>query len=61
MYYEEKYIQRINESTQRLIELIGANDIEGAKEEHTLLMELFKKEIQWIVQQCIEGKIRKRK
>ena len=61
MYYEEKYIQQINESTQRVIEAINSNDIEGAKREHTLLLELFRKEIQWIASQVIEGKIRKRK
>ena len=61
MYYEEKYIQQINESTQRVIEAINSNDIEGGKREHTLLLELFRKEIQCIAFQVIEGKIRKRK
>ena len=61
MYYEERWVKDIEETTQRLIQRIQANDIEGAKVEHTLLMDLFKKEIEWIVQQAIEGKIRKRK
>jgi hypothetical protein len=61
MYYEEKYIQQINECTQRLIKGIEENDIEGAQREHTLLLELFRKELQWIATQVIEGKIRRRK
>lgn len=61
MYYEEKYVKDIHQSTQRLIQKIKEGDIEGAKVERDILMDYFRKEIEWIVIQAAEGKVRKRK
>ena len=61
MYYEEKYVKDIEESTKRLIQKIKEGDIEGAQTERDSLMDYFRKEIEWVVIQAAEGKVRKRK
>lgn len=61
MYYEEKYVKDIEESTKRLIQKIKEGDIEGAEVERDTLMDYFRKEIEWVVIQAAEGKVRKRK
>jgi hypothetical protein len=61
MYYEEKHVQQIIESTQRLIKRIEEGDVQAAERERDELFRLYRMELQWIANQCSEGKIRKRK
>lgn len=61
MWYKEKYIRDITESSRRLMESIQRGDREGSRKEKDTLIELYRMELRWIIEQCIGGKILKKK
>jgi len=61
MYYEEKHIEAINQTLQRLLQRVEEGDIRAAEGEREELFRLYRMELEWITTQVIEGKIRKRK
>jgi len=56
MWYKEKHIKEIKESSRRLMEGIQRGDREGSRKERDTLIELYRMELRWIIEQCIEGK-----
>jgi hypothetical protein len=61
MWYEEKHMGEIQQSITRLFNKMGEGDIGGSEMERDTLMELYRMELRWIIRQCMENKIRKRK
>jgi hypothetical protein len=61
MWYKEKHIKEIKESSRRLMERIQRGDRERSREERDILIGLYREELRWIIEQCIEGKIKKKK
>lgn len=55
--YSERY-KDIEPITQKMLQLINEGDIEGARIQKEKLIELFKKEIEWISKEVLEGKIK---
>ena len=55
--YSNRY-KDIEPITQRMFELIREGDIEGARIQKEKLIELFKREIEWIAKEVIEGRIK---
>jgi hypothetical protein len=55
--YSNRY-KDIEPITQRMFKMIKEGDIEGARIQKEKLIELFKKEIEWISKGVIEGRIK---
>jgi hypothetical protein len=55
--YSERY-KDIEPITQKMFQLIREGDIEGARIQKEKLIELFKREIEWISKEVLEGRIK---
>jgi hypothetical protein len=55
--YSERY-KDIEPITQKMFQLIREGDIEGARIQKEKLIELFKREIEWISKGVLEGRIK---
>jgi len=51
----------IQQSITRLFNKMGEGDIGGSEMERDTLIGLYRMELRWIIRQCMENKIRKRK